>query len=156
MGCKLAKSGFLARHGVKLIGTKLDAIDRSEDRELFKETMEKIHQPCVPSDIAYTVDECVAIANRLGYPVIVRPAYTLGGAGGGVAYDEEELRSISHNGLMLAHYAGTDRKIHRRRKEIQFEVLARATSPSAPWKISTPSVSIQAIRSSSRPPSRCG
>lgn len=81
MGCKLAKSGFLARHGVKLIGTKLDAIDRSEDRELFKETMEKIHQPCVPSDIAYTVEECVAVAERLKYPVIVRPAYTLGGAG---------------------------------------------------------------------------
>ena len=124
MGCKLAKSGFLARHGVKLIGTKLDAIDRSEDRELFKETMEKIHQPCVPSDIAYTVDECVAIANRLGYPVIVRPAYTLGGAGGGVAYDEEELRSISHNGLMLSPITQVlIEKYIGGWKEIEFEVL---------------------------------
>ena len=124
MGCKLAKSGFLARHGVKLIGTKLDAIDRSEDRELFKETMEKIHQPCVPSDIAYTVDECVAIATRLGYPVIVRPAYTLGGAGGGVAYDEEELRSISHNGLMLSPITQVlIEKYIGGWKEIEFEVL---------------------------------
>ncbi len=124
MGCKLAKSGFLAQHGVKLIGTKLDAIDRSEDRELFKETMEKINQPCVPSDIAYTVEECVSIANKLGYPVIIRPAYTLGGAGGGVAYNEEDLRLISHNGLMLSPI--TQVLIERYIagwKEIEFEVL---------------------------------
>ena len=124
MGCKLAKSGFLAQHGVKLIGTKLDAIDRSEDRELFKETMEKINQPCVPSDIAYTVDECVAIANKLGYPVIIRPAYTLGGAGGGVAYTEEELRLISHNGLMLSPITQVlIEKYIAGWKEIEFEVL---------------------------------
>ncbi len=124
MGCKLAKSGFLAKHGVKLIGTKLDAIDRSEDRELFKETMEKINQPCVPSDIAYTVDECVAIANKLGYPVIIRPAYTLGGAGGGVAYSEEELRLISHNGLMLSPITQVlIEKYIAGWKEIEFEVL---------------------------------
>lgn len=124
MGCKLAKSGFLEKHGVKLIGTKLDAIDRSEDRELFKETMEKIHQPCVPSDIAYTVEECVAIANKLGYPVIIRPAYTLGGAGGGVAYDEEELRLISNNGLMLSPITQVlIEKYIAGWKEIEFEVL---------------------------------
>ncbi|MBQ8684673.1 MAG: carbamoyl-phosphate synthase large subunit [Clostridia bacterium] len=124
MGCKLAKSGFLEKHGVKLIGTKLDAIDRSEDRELFKETMEKIHQPCVPSDIAYTVEECVEIADRLGYPVIIRPAYTLGGAGGGVAYTEEELRLISHNGLMLSPITQVlIEKYVAGWKEIEFEVL---------------------------------
>ena len=124
MGCKLAKSGFLEEHGVKLIGTKLDAIDRSEDRELFKETMEKINQPCVPSDIAYTVDECVAIANKLGYPVIIRPAYTLGGAGGGVAFNEEELRLISHNGLMLSPITQVlIEKYIAGWKEIEFEVL---------------------------------
>ena len=124
MGCKLAKSGFLDKHGVKLIGTKLDAIDRSEDRELFKETMEKIHQPCVPSDIAYTVEECVAIANKLGYPVIIRPAYTLGGAGGGVAYNEEELRLISHNGLMLSPITQVlIEKYIAGWKEIEFEVI---------------------------------
>ena len=124
MGCKLAKSGFLDEHGVKLIGTKLDAIDRSEDRELFKATMEKINQPCVPSDIAYTVEECVEIANKLGYPVIIRPAYTLGGAGGGVAYNEEELRLISHNGLMLSPITQVlIEKYIAGWKEIEFEVL---------------------------------
>ncbi|MBE7068130.1 MAG: carbamoyl-phosphate synthase large subunit [Clostridiales bacterium] len=124
MGCKLAKSGFLEQHGVKLIGTKLDAIDRSEDRELFKQTMEKINQPCVPSDIAYTVEECVEIANKLGYPVIIRPAYTLGGAGGGVAYTEEELRLISHNGLMLSPITQVlIEKYIAGWKEIEFEVL---------------------------------
>ena len=124
MGCKLAKSGFLDKHGVKLIGTKLDAIDRSEDRELFKETMEKINQPCVPSDIAYTVEECVAIANKLDYPVIIRPAYTLGGAGGGVAYNEEELRLISHNGLMLSPITQVlIEKYIAGWKEIEFEVI---------------------------------
>ncbi len=124
MGCKLAKSGFLAEHGVKLIGTKLDAIDRSEDRELFKEAMEKINQPCVPSDIAYTVEECVAIADKLGYPVIVRPAYTLGGAGGGVAYNEEDLRLISHNGLMLSPITQVlIEKYIAGWKEIEFEAM---------------------------------
>ena len=102
IGCQLAKEGFLDKWGVKLIGTKVDAIDRAEDRELFKETMQKIGQPVVPSDIAYTVEECVEVANRIGYPVIIRPAFTLGGAGGGVAFNEEELRTISHNGLMLS------------------------------------------------------
>ncbi len=124
MGCKLAKDGFLESHGVKLIGTKLDAIDRAEDRELFKETMQKIGQPVVPSDIAYTVEECVAIAEKLGYPVIVRPAFTLGGAGGGVAYNEEELRLISHNGLMLSPITQVlIEKYIGGWKEIEFEVL---------------------------------
>ena len=124
MGCKLAKSRFLDQHGVKLIGTKLDAIDRSEDRELFKATMEKINQPCVPSDIAYTVEECVAIANKLGYPVIIRPAYTLGGAGGGVAYNEEDLRLISHNGLMLSPITQVlIEKYIAGWKEVEFEVI---------------------------------
>ena len=124
MGCKLAKEGFLDEWGVKLIGTKLDAIDRAEERELFKETMEKIGQPVVPSDIAYTVDECVAIADKLGYPVIVRPAFTLGGAGGGVAHDEEELRLISHNGLMLSPITQVlIEKYIGGWKEIEFEVL---------------------------------
>lgn len=124
MGYKLAKSGFLDEWGVRLIGTTLSAIDRAEDRELFKETMNKINQPVVPSDIAYTVDECVAIADKLGYPVIVRPAYTLGGAGGGVAKDEEELRLISHNGLMLSPITQVlIEKYIGGWKEIEFEVL---------------------------------
>ena len=124
MGCKLAKDGFLDEWGVKLIGAKLDAIDRAEDRELFKETMKKIGQPVVPSDIAYTVEECVRVAEKLGYPVIVRPAFTLGGAGGGVAYNEEELRLISHNGLMLSPITQVlVEKYIGGWKEIEFEVL---------------------------------
>ncbi len=124
LGCQLAKSGFLAEHGVKLIGVNLESIDRAEDRELFKETMQKINQPVVPSDIAYTVDDCIKIADKIGYPVIVRPAYTLGGAGGGVANDEEELRLISHNGLMLSPITQVlIEKYIGGWKEIEFEVL---------------------------------
>ncbi len=124
LGCQLAKSGFLDEYGVKLIGVNLESIDRAEDRELFKETMQKINQPVVPSDIAYTVEECLSIAERIGYPVIVRPAYTLGGAGGGVAKDEEELRLISHNGLMLSPITQVlIEKYIGGWKEIEFEVL---------------------------------
>lgn len=124
LGCQLAKSGFLDEYGVKLIGVNLESIDRAEDRELFKETMEKINQPVVPSDIAYTVEECLAIAGKIGYPVIVRPAYTLGGAGGGVAKDEEELKLISHNGLMLSPITQVlIEKYIGGWKEIEFEVL---------------------------------
>ncbi len=124
LGCQLAKSGFLDEHGVKLIGVNLDSIDRAEDRELFKATMQKINQPIVPSDIAYTVDGCVFIAEKIGYPVIVRPAYTLGGAGGGVAKDEKELRLISHNGLMLSPITQVlIEKYIGGWKEIEFEVL---------------------------------
>ena len=102
IGMQLAKSGFLAKHGVKLIGTNAEAIDRSEDRELFKETMESIGQPCIPSDIATEAEQAREIAKRIGFPVIIRPAFTLGGAGGGVAYNEEELMPIVHNGLLLS------------------------------------------------------
>ena len=124
LGCQLAKCGFLDEHGVKLIGVNLDSIDRAEDRELFKETMQKINQPVVPSDIAYTVNECLDIAKKIGYPVIVRPAYTLGGAGGGVAHDEEELKLISHNGLMLSPITQVlIEKYIGGWKEIEFEVL---------------------------------
>jgi len=124
LGCQLAKSGFLDEYGVKLIGVNLESIDRAEDRELFKETMQKINQPVVPSDIAYTVDECVSIAEKIGYPVIVRPAYTLGGAGGGVAKDEKELRVISNNGLMLSPITQVlIEKYIGGWKEIEFEVL---------------------------------
>lgn len=124
LGCQLAKCGFLDKYGVKLIGVNLESIDRAEDRELFKQTMEKINQPVVPSDIAYTVEECIKIAEDIGYPVIVRPAYTLGGAGGGVAKDEEELRLIAHNGLMLSPITQVlIEKYIGGWKEIEFEVL---------------------------------
>ena len=99
---QLDKEGFLAEHNVRLLGTNAEAIDRAEDRELFKETMLSIDQPCIPSDIAEELEDAVKIAARIGYPVIIRPAFTLGGAGGGVAYGEEQFRQIAKNGLHLS------------------------------------------------------
>ena len=102
LAMQLEKEGFLKAAGVRLLGTDVAAIDRAEDRELFKETMEKIGQPCVPSDIATTVEECLAVAEKIGYPVIVRPAFTLGGTGGGIAANPEELVDIAGPGLDLS------------------------------------------------------
>ena len=88
--------------GVKLIGTNAEAIDKAEDRDLFKKTMKKIGQPVIPSDIATDIDYALEVADRIGYPVIIRPAFTLGGAGGGVAYTKDEFIKIASNGLMLS------------------------------------------------------
>ena len=99
LSMQLYKSGFLDAHGVRLIGTNVDAIDRAEDRQLFKETMEKIGEPVIASDIASDVETALAIAKRIGYPVIVRPAFTLGGAGGGVANTADELQAVARGGL---------------------------------------------------------
>ena len=99
LAMQLSKEGFLQAHGVRLLGTDAAAIDRAEDRQLFKQTMEEIGQPTVPSDIAETVKAALEIADRIGYPVIVRPAFTLGGAGGGVAENREELQTIAKTGL---------------------------------------------------------
>ena len=82
---QLDKEGFLQQNNVRLIGTNAEAIDKAEDRQLFKETMQEIGEPTVPSDIANDVSTALGIADKIGYPVIVRPAFTLGGAGGGVA-----------------------------------------------------------------------
>ena len=94
LSMQLAKSGFLDSHGVRLLGIKPETIDKAEDRELFKEAMLEIGQPCVPSVVVNDVDSAVEFANGIGYPVIVRPAFTLGGAGGGIAEDEAALREI--------------------------------------------------------------
>lgn len=102
LASELYKEGYLQSRGVRLIGTNAEAIDRAEDRKLFKETMNAIGEPTVPSEIAESVPEAVKAAEEIGYPVIVRPAFTLGGAGGGVAYQEEELRRIAENGLDLS------------------------------------------------------
>ena len=99
---QLKKSGALEKYGVKLLGTDIDGIDKAEDRELFRDTMAQIGQPCVPSDIAQDVDTALAIADRIGYPIIVRPAFTLGGTGGGIADTPEELRQIAKTGLDLS------------------------------------------------------
>ncbi|MBQ6824903.1 MAG: ATP-grasp domain-containing protein, partial [Clostridia bacterium] len=96
---QLHHEGFLEEAGVRLIGTNVDAIDKAEDRQLFKDAMEAIGEPCIPSDIAETLEDSLAVAARIGYPVIVRPAFTLGGTGGGVAYNEEELKTVAQIGL---------------------------------------------------------
>lgn len=99
LAMQLEKDGYLKEHGVKIIGANISAIDRAEDRKLFKETMDKIGQPSIPSEIAETVESAVDIANGIGYPVIIRPAFTLGGGGGGVAYNEEEMYAAAKTGL---------------------------------------------------------
>lgn len=124
LSMQLAKSGFLDERGVKLLGMKVDAIERAEDRELFKETMESIGQPCIPSTVVNDTDSAVAFAEKIGYPVIVRPAFTLGGAGGGIAANESELREIASGGLALSPITQVliEKSIYGW-KEIEFEVM---------------------------------
>ena len=121
---QLSKEGYLARMGVRLLGTSAEAIDKAEDRQLFRDTMLKIGQPVIPSDVANTLERSIEIANDIGYPVIIRPAFTLGGGGGGVAYNESELRIIARNGLMLSPITQilVERYIAGW-KEIEFEVM---------------------------------
>ena len=99
MAVALSKKGILDRFKVELIGAKLEAIEKAEDRILFKQAMERIGLPMPRSEAAYSVDEAVSIAEGLGYPVVIRPAYTLGGTGGGIAYNIEELRVIAARGI---------------------------------------------------------
>lgn len=124
IGMQLAKDGYLDEMGVKLLGTNAEAIDKAEDRQMFRDTMVKINQPVVPSDIATTLERAKEIADEIGYPVIIRPAFTLGGAGGGVAYNEHELEVIAKNGLMLSPITQVlvERYIAGW-KEIEFEVM---------------------------------
>ena len=99
---ELNKAGVLEKYGVQVIGVNLDAIERGEDREIFKETMQKLGIKTPASDICYTVEEAEKIATTIGFPIVVRPAYTMGGAGGGFCYNMEELRTIVTNGLDLS------------------------------------------------------
>ncbi len=127
MAMELSKAGILDELGVELLGTKLSAIDQAEDRDLFKKLMEDLEQPIPESEIVTTVEEAVAFANSIGYPVIVRPAFTLGGTGGGMCANEEELREIAKNGLKLSPV--TQCLIERSIagfKEIEYEVMRDA------------------------------
>ena len=99
LAMELEEAGFLKAHGVRLIGTNVEAINKAEDRRLFKDTMDSIGEPTIPSEIANDVDTALKIASDIGYPVIIRPAFTLGGSGGGVANNEEELRDVDLGGL---------------------------------------------------------
>lgn len=124
IGMQLAKDGYLDKMGVKLLGTDAEAIDKAEDRQMFRNTMVKINQPVVPSDIANDLETAEKIAEEIGYPVIIRPAFTLGGAGGGVARNKHELDIIAKNGLMLSPITQilVERYIAGW-KEIEFEVM---------------------------------
>ena len=102
LGMELAECGFLDEQGVKLIGTTAETIFKAEDRQAFKDTMEKIGEPIAASQVVKNIEDGIAFTNKIGYPVVLRPAFTLGGSGGGIAHDEQELIDILSNGLRLS------------------------------------------------------
>lgn len=127
LAMQLYNEGFLEQHGVRLIGTNIDAIDRAEDRKLFRDTMDEIGEPTIPSDIVYDVASALKTAERIGYPVVIRPAFTLGGTGGGVAYNEDELKDVASAGLDASPITQIlVEKYIFGWKEIEFEVMRDA------------------------------
>ena len=124
LGMELAESGFLESHQVMLLGTTAETIKKAEDRQAFKDTMEKIGEPCAASKVMETIEDGIAFTNTIGYPVVLRPAYTLGGSGGGIAHNQEELESILENGLRLSRVGQVlvERCIAGW-KEIEYEVM---------------------------------
>ncbi len=124
LSMQLAKEGFLEKHNVRLLGANPETIDKAEDRQIFKDTMQSIGQPCIPSKVVETVEDAAAFAAEISYPVIVRPAFTLGGSGGGIVQDEHELREIARNGLRLSPITQVlIEKCISGWKEIEFEVI---------------------------------
>ena len=124
LAMQLEKKGILKECGVELLGTSSSSIERAEDRELFKEMCMKIGEPVIPSEITYNIEEAKAAALRIGYPVVLRPAFTLGGTGGGFANDENELTEIAANGFALSpvHQVLVEKSVNGY-KEIEFEVM---------------------------------
>jgi carbamoyl-phosphate synthase large subunit len=124
LAMELSESGFLEEQGVRLLGTNVEAIYKAEDRQAFKDTMLSISEPCIASKVVNTLDDAIAFAAEIGYPVIVRPAYTLGGTGGGIARDEVSLRDIGTNGLRLSrvHQVLIEKDISGW-KEVEYEVM---------------------------------
>ncbi len=127
LGMELDESGFLAEQGVRLIGTTAETIRKAEDRQEFKDTMEKIGEPCAASLVVHNVEDGIKFTNTIGYPVVLRPAYTLGGSGGGIAHNETELVEILSNGLRLSRVGEVlvERCIAGW-KEIEYEVMRDA------------------------------
>ena len=124
LAMQLEKKGILKECRVKLLGTSSASIEQAEDRELFKELCQSIGEPVIPSEITYSIEEAKAAASRIGYPVVLRPAFTLGGTGGGFAYDEAELEEIGLNAFSLSpvHQVLVEKSV-RGYKEIEFEVM---------------------------------
>ncbi len=124
LSMQLAKEGFLEKQGVRLLGANPETIDKAEDRQMFKDTMEAIGEPVIPSLVTTDVPAALAFAGEISYPVIVRPAFTLGGTGGGIASNEKELRLIAANGLRLSPINQVlIEKCISGWKEIEFEVM---------------------------------
>ena len=124
LSMQLAREGFLASRGVRLLGADPDTIDKAEDRQIFKDTMEAIGEPVIPSVVANDLDTALDFAGQVGYPLIIRPAFTLGGTGGGIVHNEAELREIGEGGLRLSpiHQVLVEKCIAGW-KEIEFEVM---------------------------------
>ena len=124
LAMQLEKKGILKECGVELLGTSSESIERAEDRDLFKQMCESIGEPVIPSEITYNLDEAKAAAGRIGYPVVLRPAFTLGGTGGGFAYNEKELLEIGKNAFKLSpvHQVLIEKSV-KGYKEIEFEVM---------------------------------
>ena len=124
LAMQLSRKGILKECGTELLGTPADSIERAEDRELFKEMCESIGEPVIPSEITYGIEEAVAAADRIGYPVVLRPAFTLGGTGGGFANNEEELITVASNAFRLSpvHQVLVEKSV-KGYKEIEFEVM---------------------------------
>ena len=124
LGMELEESGFLASRGVRLLGTTASTIRKAEDRQEFKDTMERIGEPCAASLVVESVEDGVAFTRSIGYPVVLRPAYTLGGSGGGIAHNQMELENILENGLRLSRVGQVlvERCIAGW-KEIEYEVM---------------------------------
>ena len=127
LAMQLAKKGVLEECEIELLGTNAESIECAEDRELFKELCQRIGEPVVPSQITYSIEEAIEAANTIGYPVILRPAFTLGGTGGGFAGDEAELRTMMKNALALSpvHQVLVEKSI-KGYKEIEYEVMRDA------------------------------
>lgn len=124
LAMELAESGFLKEQGVKLLGTDTETIKMAEDRQSFKDTMERIGEPCIASKVVTTIEDALEFASQIGYPVIVRPAYTLGGSGGGIVYNEKELFEVGSNGLRLSRVTQVlIEKCISGWKEVEYEVM---------------------------------
>lgn len=127
MAVELARAGVLEQENVRLLGTQLDAIERAEDRDLFRELMRELEQPVPESDIVTSVQQAVDFANQIGYPIIVRPAYTLGGTGGGICDNEEQLRDIVASGIRYSPIGQClIEKSIAGMKEVEYEVMRDA------------------------------
>ena len=128
LAMQLEKKGVLKECGVRLLGTSSESIERAEDRELFKELCQSIGEPTIPSEITYNLEEAKGAAERIGYPVVLRPAFTLGGTGGGFANNEEELVEIGRNAFKLSpvHQVLIEKSV-KGYKEIEFEVMRDST-----------------------------